>query len=419
MSHVETVYLDDMDGFGFEDLCERIFDKAGWGDVQRIGGVADAGRDLIINRGDEGSIIVECKHQPNSSVGRPIVQKLHSAVISSGAAKGIVVTTGRYTDEAIQHAKLLSKETPMELFDRGQLVALAEEAGIRLVIGSHAPVIFYFPASDMVGIKDKLSGRLDGFQSHPRPAADIVRIVPNSFTLEASYVISADIDQDFSTSVGTIHSIHRHGMRLIFNAQSGRPMEGREFEFLAGSTLAESADIPSIACENRKTQFRLGVTDMKSKVTGHIIQRFTANVSYMGRNNVRYTKTCVPGPRSVQINDMKQVFLPRYDLSLNFLKTRYRCSLIQNDHDVMLSSDMYDCKICGEHTEGAALLCNACGNIAHRPKFFRPHSYTCKDCKKTICKNCAFWFRRLLFFKKIVCEDCSNVRPKPGRKLVK
>ena len=419
MPETETAYLDDMDGFGFEQLCERIFHRSNWGDVRRIGNVADGGRDLIINQPDGESIVVECKHQPNSSIGRPIVQKLHSAVISSHAARGIIITTGKYSDEAIQHAKLLSKKTPIELFDRYRLIALAQKAGIKIVIGSHNSTIFCFPASDMVEIRDRISAKIGSFKSHPRTAQELIQIIPNNFTLDAVYVVSAGIHQDFSTSVGRIHSVHEDDIRFIVNAQDGYILQDRESEFLRDTVLTDSTKIPAMTRENKRTNFLLGVTTLKSKATDHIIRKFTAKISYKGRNNVSYTKTCTPGPRSIQINDIKQVFLPRHDLSLNFLKSEYSCLLIQNNHDVMIDSDLYGCKICGEDTEGSVLLCNACGSTAHRPKSFGSHSFICGNCKKTICKNCTFWFRKFLFFKRILCEDCADIKPKSKRKLVK
>lgn len=88
MAARRTIHLDMIDGFEFERACADIFSGAGWGRVERIGGVADGGRDLIIHGDDGRKTIVECKHQPNSSIGRPIVQKLHSAVMSEDAAGG-------------------------------------------------------------------------------------------------------------------------------------------------------------------------------------------------------------------------------------------------------------------------------------------------------------------------------------------
>src|SRR5574338_238457 len=108
MTYQETVYLDTIDGFEFENLCTKIFDRLAWGKIEHIGLTKDGGRDIMIHLPDGGSIVVECKHQPNTSIGRPIVQKLHSAVISSGAVKGIIVTTGKFSPDAIEHAQIIS-----------------------------------------------------------------------------------------------------------------------------------------------------------------------------------------------------------------------------------------------------------------------------------------------------------------------
>ena len=76
------IRLDMIDGFGFERACADIFSGAGYGRVERRGGVADGGVDLLIRGDDGGLTIVECKHHPNGSIGRPVVQKLHSGFCS-------------------------------------------------------------------------------------------------------------------------------------------------------------------------------------------------------------------------------------------------------------------------------------------------------------------------------------------------
>lgn len=139
MDSRRVIHLDMIDGFGFERACADIFAGAGLGHVEQLGGGgADGGIDLLI-RGRDGSLTaVECKHHPNGSIGRPIVQKLHSAVISSGASRGIVVTTGRFTEDAKAHAEELSRTVRISLFDRSHLADLADRAGIRLAMEAAA-----------------------------------------------------------------------------------------------------------------------------------------------------------------------------------------------------------------------------------------------------------------------------------------
>ena len=73
----KTRYLDTMDGYEFEQLCKAIYENSGYNHVELTSKSGDKGRDIIIYT-NEGKIVVECKHRPNSSIGRPVIQKLHS-----------------------------------------------------------------------------------------------------------------------------------------------------------------------------------------------------------------------------------------------------------------------------------------------------------------------------------------------------
>ena len=124
----ETVFLDMLTGFDFEKTVGRILERLGVGRVEQVLFAQDEGRDILV-RSPEGVIVVECKHQPNTSIGRPIVQKLHSAVISSGAVKGMLITTGRFTEEATEHArKLKTQGTTIEMIDKPILADMAARA---------------------------------------------------------------------------------------------------------------------------------------------------------------------------------------------------------------------------------------------------------------------------------------------------
>ena len=415
----ETVYLDDLDGFGFEQLCKRIFEKSGMGDrVERIGGVADGGRDLVIHR-QGGSVVVECKHQPSSSVGRPVVQKLHSAVVSSGAAGGMVVTTGRYSAEAVEHARLLSEETPIDLLDLNRLTDLAQRSGIRLVTGRGNALVLCFPASDMAELHTMFSRLLAPVQSHPSSAAELLEMTPAGLRLEACYTVTVDIDQDFSTSVGQIHSVHEHGVSGMFSARNGAMMDPAQASFLhGGSQMIRPSQIPQIACPVHREDFVVDTTSLRRIVAERMIQAYSTTVSYTGKNNVSYDRLCKIGPRSVQITDIGQVLLPVYSVNIKFLKKLSKCSLVQNGRDVRItSSDLYECGVCGRDAGRTVLLCNSCGTMAHTPKFFGSHSHICRDCQRTVCLDCTFWVRSLLFFKRTLCERCADLRKGVKRRL--
>ena len=71
--------LDDLSGFEFEDLMEDVFRNLGYENVRQAARTADEGRDVLMEEvvdGTRRAVIVECKH--TDTVGRPVVQKLHS-----------------------------------------------------------------------------------------------------------------------------------------------------------------------------------------------------------------------------------------------------------------------------------------------------------------------------------------------------
>lgn len=419
MSEIETIYLDTMDGFDFESICARIFEKLEWGKVERIGMVGDGGRDLVIHQ-QSGSIVVECKHQPKTSIGRPIVQKLHSAVISTGAIRGIIITTGKFSKEAIEHAKLLSKKTPIELYDFSQFSQLAREAKIKLVYDGKDATIFRFPILDIPDIKEKLRKRLEDFQSYPASPFELMKLIPTKLFLSPSYIANVNICQEFATTVGKIHTINEKNKFLLFSNEGGL-FQADWIDFLKNATLTEFRESPTIACPIYREKFYLHTTTLSNNIKNEIIRALSPYVSYVGDNNVSYTKHCKIGPRSISLNDIKHVLLPFYGINFKCINQEYPCELFLNDNQVKLKKrlDLCTCKICNHSIEGKKLLCNDCGNITHSPKFFSSESYICKNCKKTICKNCTFWWRRILFFKKILCESCADMKPKSKKKLVK
>jgi len=100
----KAALLDDLSGFEFEDLMEDVFRNLGYENVRQARRTADEGRDILMEEVVDGrrrAIVVECKH--TDSVGRPVVQKLHSAVSTfdfDGPKRGMVVTTGTFTSPA-------------------------------------------------------------------------------------------------------------------------------------------------------------------------------------------------------------------------------------------------------------------------------------------------------------------------------
>ena len=127
MKNKEQVDLGSLTGFEFESLCWRILKKLGH-QVERVGGVADKGRDLIIH-GPTGAVVVECKHQPTDKVGRQVVQKLHSAIATYGAREGLIITTGGFSGPALKYSKEIYEKSgiAIRLVDLSTLTVLGQK----------------------------------------------------------------------------------------------------------------------------------------------------------------------------------------------------------------------------------------------------------------------------------------------------
>lgn len=90
----------------FEDEMASMFKRLGY-IVQQTPRINDMGRDAILQKDGE-KFLLECKrYGDKSKVGRPDIQKFHSAIISDRAKSGFFVTTNKFTKEAAEHAAKL------------------------------------------------------------------------------------------------------------------------------------------------------------------------------------------------------------------------------------------------------------------------------------------------------------------------
>ena len=404
----ETIFLDTMDGFGFEQACERIFSKAGWGKVTRLGGVADGGRDLIIETTNGEKIIVECKFYAGT-VGRPIVQKLHSAVITSHADRGIVITTGKFSPAAVKHAKSLTADHhPMELYDMHKLMELAHDAGIELKSGQTNAIYSYrvFGPDDI----RRIVLESINVKSHPRQVSDIITVSKTKVSLRAMYFISASIHQTFKTSVGVIHEISVNDDISVFDGEHGMIDTLFDVSFFGKPSITIN-ELPQ-TLEYEKTGFNMDNTTLKNAVMDQLVDKHSTHVKYSGNKNSRvYSKLCVPNRRNIHLDDISQVYVPSYKVSLDAGKNKHSCELLVNGQKKKIIQQQTWNKCAECESEKDLLLCNECGQIVHHSRF-RSHGFRCRKCEKTICSECVWSARWLLFFKDRFCSECKSEKAK-------
>jgi len=106
----------------FEMLCGEAYRRQGFA-VQENGlGGADGGIDLILRRDGE-TWLVQCKRWKTFKVGVKEVRELYGILAAERADKGVFVTCGKYTQDALAFAA----DKPLDLVDGPALLELVRE----------------------------------------------------------------------------------------------------------------------------------------------------------------------------------------------------------------------------------------------------------------------------------------------------
>jgi len=115
----------------FELLVGEGFRRQGYAVVETGGGGPDGGVDLVLCKNGE-KFLVQCKQWRAFKVGVSVVRELYGLMAAQGAAGGIVVTSGRFTDEAAEFAggrniRLINGSGFLDLIQHGQNIRTARQ----------------------------------------------------------------------------------------------------------------------------------------------------------------------------------------------------------------------------------------------------------------------------------------------------
>jgi len=112
---------------GFERICQRLLRESGFEQVNVTGRSGDGGIDgiglLQINPFVSFKVLFQCKRFKDS-VGAPVVRDFRGAMMGR-ADKGIIMTTGTFTQDAKREARR-DGVTPIELVDGEKMVEMFE-----------------------------------------------------------------------------------------------------------------------------------------------------------------------------------------------------------------------------------------------------------------------------------------------------
>ena len=96
----------------FEYLVAEAYRRRGFTVDYSLGKGSDGGVDLVLRKDGRRSL-VQCKQWKVLSVGRPVLQQMFGIMTAEGADEAIIVTSGRFTDEA----RGFASGKPIQLLD--------------------------------------------------------------------------------------------------------------------------------------------------------------------------------------------------------------------------------------------------------------------------------------------------------------
>jgi len=414
---LRRISLETMDGYEFQKFVANLFKKLGFINIELGPPTADGGIDITMEQKTElGSIkyTVECKHHPESSIGRPVVQKLHSVILHTPVLdKGIIVTSGYFSSQAIKYAE----EVGIELVDIEKLKELARKTGLSIEVKPSVFIENCFPISEKSKLVNKLlnflGNDLIGFNK------DFLKLEEVSLRLTSSFMIDFSINATFSTSVGLIHSIDKKSTLFLMgdNGEPIKPLITDPFLPLRYNiSELNDRDLKGIKLFE-KGKFIKSYKEIKKSAIEALRRMYTKTVSYYGANNVRYTKTCTPRKKDITLSDVKRVFLPILSFEFSLLKRKYLIvgtesldelnvfpvELVSLTEDLATKVYPSNCMMCLKIMKNGKYLCNDCGIIT-----CGKDCYNCKLCGKLICKEDTILKRKYLIMSDKYCEKCAK-----------
>jgi len=403
----EIVYdLDQIDGHDFESAMVETFRRMGYR-AERGKLSNDEGRDIILRK-DELLIVVECKHQ-KAAVGRPVVQKLHSAAMTYKATNGLVVTTGLFANFASEYVAEVNNQSGLkiDLWDYWRLAQEALEVGVFFSSSEHRTNIFFsVPWRAESEVRSFLqTKRLAQIKSAPRTAVANLLLSKVEHEVVPSVLIDYRVSKQFTTSAGVIHSVQDSGRRIC--GVGGREILPKEEEFWSQSWPKLMPD--ALNGKKLPTYFGQPIKDLVGNVKTGIAKRLSCTVRYRGRNQQNYQKWCEVSPDDVHV-ETKYVLYGRWRIGLQAGPKRYEANLpddLTRDPTVVATAGFS----AGDDgfVLGNGVLCNDCGLIA--PKVGDGAETSCKTCGRTLCQAHGWTWPRLFSWRSPwLCSTCYKSR---------
>jgi len=359
----DSFSLDGLDGYMFEELVAKIMTRAGYVNVHVTQKSRDTGKDILMEDEHGNTIIVECKHQ--SSVGRPVVQKLQGAMIHESGIRrdsnisGMIVTSGKFTNEAIDYVTAIQTHQEVVLMDGRALRKYCVNLG--LVITNGRVQIISTRSYRNISVNESVDfvkssySKIYGNNLFPLD-------INADFVYDPLCIVDYRVSFDTYTSVGLVDSYSNSG-KIIINGVSGKYLRDSTLDFYASEQSPSEEIHPSDATKIKQYEFT--ENDLEDQIIGEVIRTSTHTVQYTGGNNVTYYKECAPLKKNVSIS-LKSLYAPVWSTQIKLGSFIYIQKFAVNaDKKSVLLDELLICKVCdSKHTDHASMfVCHECGRV--------------------------------------------------------
>lgn len=358
----ESLDIGTLDGYQFEDLVTKILKKRGYRELRSAPRSGDLGKDIIMTGPAGEVIIVECKHQ--HFVGRPIVQKLQGAMSHERTLhinkpiKGIIVTSGKFSDEAIEYRKQIQEE--IELIDGKGLKELCKQLDIHILNGKVQIItnkcFKYINEIRAKKISFDAYSKIYGHERNKISVKAIPEFIPVCY-------LAHQINFDTYTSIGRVDRYSAKD-RLILEGETGHDVDEKLADFFFSKDFVDT-EIEKKYTRN-KIPFEFTENDIEEQVLGRIIKAHAHSVHYRGANNVTYTKSCIPKKSDIDLTQFVSIYLPVWKNRAKIQQMEYAQNFYSKEESVLFVKDEFKiCKICerSEDKYEEMSVCPECGRI--------------------------------------------------------
>lgn len=401
----EKVWLGGTTGREFESVCDRIFRRCGFKTKPHKGHGADGGIDLLIWNNSGTKIVVECKHHAKP-IGRPTVQKLHSAFTTEkGATGAVLVSTGSFTSNAINYPLTFLAMDPLNSLNHMQrnTIALVNIAGLRSLANITGMTLYDGLQPDA---KDTplapVRSLFAALKSYPDDAVNLLQCSPYSIQIATYWRVDVQINQKFTSRAKRIIYPMKKNETYFFDSRGelkGKLKHIKDLLLCAPSLITQpKKEKLTKLIKKGGNAIPKNVDDFaaaKPKIISTIKKDNTEKVSYKGENGKPYTMICIPDEKHMRITP-KPIGIKSTKIEIKILRKTHPWTSPWWDRKIK-------CTICGEPQKllNKLLICNNCGAIAHE----RGCGGYCEKCKKTLCHACAILQNNLLSHK-TYCPTC-------------